>query len=162
MEQDEKPNEQQEENVTMTKTEYQKAIQSAEDKLRTNYSKQIKGLEDKIKELTPTEKTDAELDFENRSKALEAKEKKIALLESLTAKNIDKAFADYLKDDVDIDGFNAFYQKIMNTEIESTGFKPSGHNNNFQMSKEKWKSMSYHEKQEFYNSNPELAKKFMQ
>jgi len=158
----ENTNVQQEENVTMTKTEYQKSIQSAEDKLRTSYSKQIKALEDKIKELTPADKTDAELDYEKRVKELEAREKKMNLLESLTAKNIDKSFADYLKDDIDIEAFSTFFQKIINHEVESSGFKPSGHNNNVQMSKDKWHSMSYHEKQEFYNSNPELAKKFMQ
>ena len=149
------------ENITMSQTEYDKAIQSAEDKLRTNYSKQIKALEDKIKELTPDERTEKELDYEKRMKELDAKEKKMNLLESLSAKNIDKSFADYLKEDVDIESFSTVFDNLVNSRIEKTGYKPSGHNNNTQMSKEKWGKMTYSEKQEFYNSNPELAKKLM-
>ena len=48
---------QEEETVTMSKTDYAKAIQSAEDKLRTSYSAKIKELESKL----PHEKTDAEI-----------------------------------------------------------------------------------------------------
>ena len=151
----------QSENITMTQTEYDKAIQSAEDKLRTNYSKQIKALEDKIKELTPDERTEKELDYEKRMKALEAKEKKMNLLESLSAKNIDKSFADYLKEDVDIESFSTVFDNLVNSRIEKTGYKPSGHTNSESISKEKWAKMNYSEKQEFYNSNPELAKKLM-
>lgn len=147
--------------LTMSQTEYDKAIQSAEDKLRTNYSKQIKALEDKVKELTPKEKTDAELDYENRVKALEAKENKIALLEKLNTKNIDSSIADYLKDDVDIDSFTTAIENLVNSRIEKTGYKPIGHTNSESISKEKWAKMNYSEKQEFYNSNPELAKKLM-
>ena len=89
---------QEEETVTMTKTDYAKAIQSAEDKLRTSYSAKIKDLESKL----PHEKTDEEKDYEQRLAALEAKEKKIALQESLANKKLDNSFADFLKDDVDI------------------------------------------------------------
>ena len=149
------------ENITMSQTEYDKAIQSAEDKLRTKYSADIKALKDKIAELTPKQKSDAEIDFENRSKALEAKEKKIALLEKLNTKNIDSSIANYLKDDVDIDSFTTAIENLVNSRIEKTGYKPTGHTNSESISKEKWQKMNYSEKQEFYNSNPELAKKLM-
>lgn len=162
MEQENTNVEQQEQDtITISKSDYSKAIQSAEDKLRTNYSKQIKALEDKVKELTPKEKTDAELDYENRVKALEAKENKIALLEKLNTKNIDSSIANYLKDDVDIDSFTTVFDNLVNSRIEKTGYKPSGHTNSESISKEKWAKMNYSEKQEFYNSNPELAKKLM-
>lgn len=162
MEQENTNVEQQEQDtITISKSDYSKAIQSAEDKLRTNYSKQIKALEDKVKELTPKEKTDAELDYENRVKALEAKENKIALLEKLNTKNIDSSIADYLKDDVDIDSFTTAIENLVNSRIEKTGYKPTGHTNSESISKEKWQKMNYSEKQEFYNSNPELAKKLM-
>ena len=148
---------QEEETVTMSKTDYAKAIQSAEDKLRTSYSAKIKDLESKL----PHEKSDAEKDYEQRLAALEAKEKKMALQESLANKKLDNSFADYLKDDVDIDKFGTVIDNLVNTRLAQTGFKPTGHTDNVGISKEQWAKMSYSEKQEFYNSNPELANKFM-
>ena len=153
---EEKTNEK-EETVTMSKTDYAKAIQSAEDKLRTSYSAKIKDLESKL----PHEKSDAEKDYEQRLAALEAKEKKMALQESLANKKLDNSFADYLKDDVDIDKFGTVIDNLVNTRLAQTGFKPTGHTDNVGISKEQWAKMSYSEKQEFYNSNPELANKFM-
>ena len=146
-----------EETVTMSKTDYAKAIQSAEDKLRTSYSAKIKELESKL----PHEKSDAEKDYDTRLAALEAKEKKMALQESLANKKLDNSFADYLKDDVDIDKFGTVIDNLVNTRLAQTGFRPSGHTDNVGISKEQWAKMSYSEKQEFYNSNPELANKFM-
>ena len=147
----------QEETITMSKTDYDKAIQSAEDKLRTSYSAKIKELESKL----PHEKTDAEKDYEQRLSALEAKEKKIALQESLASNKLDNSFADYLKDDVDIDKFGTVIDNLVNNRLAQTGFKPNGHTANVGISKDQWAKMSYSEKQEFYNSNPELAKRFM-
>jgi hypothetical protein len=149
---------QEEETVTMTKTDYAKAIQSAEDKLRTSYSAKIKELESKL----PHEKTDAEKDYEQRLAALEAKEKKMALQESLANKKLDNSFAEYLRDDVDVDKFGTVIDNLVNTRLAATGFKPNGHTNNVGISKDQWAKMSYSQKQEFYNSNPELAKKFME
>ena len=148
---------QEEETVTMTKTDYDKAIQSAEDKLRTSYSAKIKELESKL----PHEKTDEEKDYEQRLSALEAKEKKIALQESLASNKLDNSFADYLRDDVDIDKFGTVIDNLVNTRLAQTGFRPSGHTANVGISKDQWAKMNYSEKQEFYNSNPELANKFM-
>ena len=147
----------QEETVTMTKTDYAKAIQSAEDKLRTTYSSKIKDLESKL----PKEETDTEKDYEQRLAALEAKEKKMALQESLANKKLDNSFADFLKDDVDIDKFGTVIDNLVNSRLAQTGFKPNGHTANVGISKDQWAKMSYSEKQEFYNSNPELANKFM-
>ena len=148
---------QEEETVTMSKTDYAKAIQSAEDKLRTSYSAKIKELESKL----PHEKSDAEKDYDTRLAALEAKEKKMALQESLANKKLDNSFAEYLRDDVDIDKFGTVIDNLVNTRLAQTGFRPSGHTDNVGISKEQWAKMSYSEKQEFYNSNPELANKFM-
>ena len=145
------------ETITMTKDEYSKAIQSAEDKLRTSYSKQIKELQAKL----PHEKSDEEKDYEDRLSKLEAKEKRLNLIDSLTSKNIDKSFADYLKDDVDVKKFGTAIDNLVNAKLSESGFKPSGHSNNTKISKDKWKKMNYHEKQDFYEKNPELAKKMM-
>ena len=146
-----------EETVTMSKTDYAKAIQSAEDKLRTSYSAKIKEMESKL----PHEKSDAEKDYETRLAALEAKEKKMALQESLANKKLDNSFAEYLRDDVDVEKFGTAIDNLVKTRLSATGFKPSGHTNNVEISKDQWNKMSYSEKQEFYNSNPELAKRFM-
>lgn len=148
---------QEQDTITMTKSDYAKAIQSAEDKLRTMYSKKIKELESKL----PKQKSDAEIDFENRLKALEAREKKIALIEKLNKKNIDNSIADFLKDDVDVDKFYTVLENLVNTRIEKAGYKPTGHTNNESISKEKWAKMSIAERTELYKSNPELAKKLM-
>lgn len=67
-----------EDSVTMSKADFDKAIQSAEDKLRGKYSKEIKELKDKIQELTPVQKSQAEIDLENRIAALEESERNIA------------------------------------------------------------------------------------
>ena len=61
--------------LTMTQDELNKKIQSETDKLRNQYSKQIKELEAKVKELTPVQKSEAELDLEKRLAAVEAREK---------------------------------------------------------------------------------------
>ena len=145
------------ETITMTKDEYSKAIQSAEDKLRASYSKQIKELQAKL----PHEKSAKEKDYEDRLSKLEAKEKRLNLIDSLTSKNIDKSFADYLKDDVDVEKFGTAIDNLVNAKLSESGFKPSGHSNNTKISKDKWKKMNYHEKQDFYEKNPELAKKMM-
>ena len=147
----------QEETITMSKTDYDKAIQSAEDKLRTSYSEKIKELEAKL----PTEKTDAEKDYEQRLAALEQKEKRIAMQESLAKNKLDNSLADYLKDDVDIDKFGTVIDNLVNTRLAQTGFKPTGHTNNTEISKDQWHKMTYSQKQDFYNKNPELANKFM-
>ena len=146
-----------EETITMSKEDYAKAIQSAEDKLRTTYSAKIKDLESKI----PHEKSDAEKDYESRLATLEAREKKMALKESLANHKLDNSFAEYLRDDVDVEKFGTAIDNLVNTRLAATGFKPSGHTNNVEISKDQWNGMDYSQKQEFYNSNPELAKRFM-
>lgn len=157
MEENSNQEQSQEETVTMTKTDYAKAIQSAEDKLRTTYSSKIKDLESKL----PKEETDEEKNYKQRVAALEAREKKIALQESLANKKLDSSFAEYLKDDVDIEKFGTVIDDLVNNRLAQTGFKPNGHTANVGISKDQWAKMSYSQKQEFYNSNPELANKFM-
>ena len=147
----------QEETITMSKTDYDKAIQSAEDKLRTSYSEKIKDLESKL----PKDETDEEKNYKQRLAALEQKEKRIAMQESLAKNKLDNSLADFLKDDVDIDKFGTVIDTLVKQRITDAGFKPNGHTANVGISKDQWAKMSYSEKQEFYNSNPELANKFM-
>ena len=64
--------------VTMSQADFDKAIQSAEDRVRGKMSKTIKELQEKVKELTPVEKTQDQIDLENRIAALEQSEREVA------------------------------------------------------------------------------------
>ena len=151
----------QEETISMSKSDFDKSIQSAEDRLRTKYSKQIKDLEDKVTTLTPSEKSENELALEKRLAEVTTKERRLNLIDTLVSKNIDKGLVDFLKDDADIDSFEKVISSMVNNRLVSTGYKPQNHQNNESISKDAWKKMSYSEKTNFYNANPELAKQFM-
>lgn len=161
MEEIEKKETEQEETISMSKADFDKSIQSAEDKLRTKYSKQIKELEDKVTALTPKEKSENELALEKRLAEIESKERRLNLIDTLVSKNLDKGMADYLKDDVDIDSFEKLISSMVNNRLVATGYKPQNHQSNESISKDAWKKMSYSEKTKFYDANPELAKQFM-
>lgn len=155
-----------EETMTMSKADYDKAIQAAEDRLRTKYSKTIKSLEDKIAELTPVEKTDAEKDFEQRLADLERKEKEsderakaLALKATLQSHSLDANIADYLKSDVDAEAFSADIEKIVAARMADSGYKPSGHQTNQPITKAEYDKMSYDEKVELYRRDPETWKR---
>ena len=160
MEEIEKKDEQ-EESVTMSKADYEKSIQSAEDKLRTKYSKQIKEMEEKITELTPKEKSENELALEKRLAEVTAKEQRLSMIDTLVSKNIDKGLVDFLKSDADIDSFEKVISSMVNKRLADSGYKPTNHNSNESISVDKWRKMSYSEKTAFYDANPELAKQLM-
>ncbi len=151
-----------EETITLTQTELDKRIQSAEDKIRTKYSNDIKTLEAKIKELTPAVKSDAEIDFENRLAALEAKEKRMAMLDSLNAAGVSNKFSDFLKNDTDMDAFSKVYKSVIDTEVQkrvkTNGYVPDGHKSGESLSKEDFAKMDMNAKERLYSENPELYK----
>ncbi|SDN47032.1 hypothetical protein [Acetanaerobacterium elongatum] len=147
--------------VSMSKTDFNKAIQSAEDRLRTKYSKEIKELEQKITNLTPANKSEQEIELETRLAEVAAKEKRLNLQDTLLAKNLDKSFVDYLRDDADVDAFEKIITNIISQRIIETGYTPINHNNTDSITKEKWHSMSFSERQKVFESNPELAKRLM-
>lgn len=150
------------ESVTMSKVDYDKAIQSAEDRVRGKYSKQIKDLEAKVKELSPVEKTQAEIDVENRLAALEASEKavaererKIAVQEKLSANGLDKTLADYIKDDVDVDKLSSLVDDIVKSRMKSNGYVPSDHSSDDNVTPEEFAKWTYSQKAEFAQKHPE-------
>nr|DAL75902.1 MAG TPA: Major head protein [Caudoviricetes sp.] len=156
-----------EETVTMSKAEYNKAIQAAEDRVRTKYSKDIKALEAKVAELTPVEKTEAERNFEKRLAELERKEKEneaqsklLSLKASLQSHSIDAGIADYLKSDIDADSFSAEIEKLVSARLAADGYKPSGHQSNQPISKADYDRMSYDEKAELFRRDPDARKRF--
>lgn len=156
------------ETVTMSKADYDKAIQSAEDKVRGKLSKQIRDLEAKVKELSPVEKTQAEIDLENRIAALEASEKavadrerKIATQEKLSASGLDKTLVDYIKEDADIDALSNIVNEIVKTRMKSNGYVPTDHASDEKVTQEEFSKMSYSQKVEYSQKHPESYKRFM-
>lgn len=150
------------ESVTMSKGDFDKAIQAAEDRVRTKYSKDIKALESKIAELTPVEKTETELaieqrlaDLERKEHEAEAKAKEINLKASLQTHGIDVDIVDYLKTDADADAFSKAIEKIVSARLAGNGYKPSGHQTNPPITRADYDKMSYDEKAEFYRRDPE-------
>lgn len=170
----EKPNEANKDNgadkesVTLTKAELDKRIQNAEDKLRTSYTKTIKELESKIKELSPVEKTDAELEFERRLSELEKTQKELdaqkaflELQDTLQNKGIDKSIATYLKEGVDVDELVSVFQNVMKEATKSNAYVPDSHNAGDKITVEEFSKMKYSEQVEVMNKNPELYKRLM-
>lgn len=150
------------ETVTMSKSDYDKAIQSAEDRVRGKYSKQLKDLEAKVKELSPVEKTQAEIDVENRLAALEVSEKavtererKIAVQEKLSANGLDKTLADFLKDDTDVDKLSTLVNDIVKSKMKLNGYVPSDHSSDDKVTPEEFAKWTYSQKAEFADRHPE-------
>ena len=155
-----------EDSVTMSKADFDKAIQSAEDKLRGKYSKEIKELKDKIQELTPVQKSQAEIDLENRIAALEESERNIAaqkrrldVQENLSNKGVDKALVDYLKDDADVDALVNIIDGIVKSRMKSNGYVPTEHSSDEKVTLEEFKKMTYSQKLELSERSPELFKR---
>ncbi len=150
------------ENITLTADELAKRIQSETDKVRTKYSKEIKELKAKIEELTPEQKSQTEIDLENRLKALEEKERKIAINESLTAQGLSTEFSSYLKDDTNIDTFSKFFKGIIDNEVskrvKNDNYKPGDHKSGDSITKEEFAKMGYGERVKLFNENPDLYK----
>ena len=150
------------ENITLTADELAKRIQSETDKVRTKYSKEIKELKAKIEELTPEQKSQTEIDLENRLKALEERERKMALNESLTAQGLSTEFGGYLKDDTDIEAFSKFIEGIIDGEVskrvKGDNYKPDNHKSGDSITKEEFDKMGYGERTKLFNENPDLYK----
>lgn len=154
--------------LNITQEDFDKKVQSESDKIRTHYSKEIKKLEDKIKELSPVEKSEAEKALDDRLAQLEAKQKEVedkehflTLQTSLQAKNLDKALADYVKADIDVNAFETAITAIVNDRVKGAGYIPTSHQSNAGMTSDKWKNLSYSERVKFQEQNPEQAKAFL-
>lgn len=155
-----------EDSVTMSRVDFDKAIQSAEDKLRGKYSKEIKELKDKIQELTPVQKSQAEIDLENRIAALEESERNIAaqkrrldVQENLSNKGVDKALVDYIKDDADVDALVNIIDGIVKSRMKLNGYVPTEHSSDEKITPEEFKRMTYSQKVELSERSPELFKR---
>lgn len=154
------------ESITMSKTDYEKAIQDAKNKVKEELSKEIEELEAKVKELSPTEKTQAEIDIEKRLAALEASEKaladkesKIAMQEKLSTNGLDKKLVDYIKSDADIEKLSTILNDIVKSRIKFNNYIPNEHSSDDKMTLEEFNKMTYSQKVEFTQKHPEAYKR---
>ena len=141
------------ETVTMSKVDYDKAIQSAEDKVRGKMAKEIRDLQAKIKELSPVENRLAAL--EASEKAVAERERKIAVQEKLSANGLDKTLADYIKDDADVDKLSTLVEDIVKSRMKANGYVPSDHSSDDKVTPEEFAKWSYSKKAEFAQKHPE-------
>lgn len=135
----------------------QAILQSEGDKIRTKYNKEIKELKEKL----PVEKTEQDLVFEKKLKAIEEKEQSIAkqeqlnnLSKQLSDKGINGELAKYLN--VAEDGqLDELFKLIAGDN--SNSYKPSNHQNaNSSITKEQFARMTYAERTSLYNTDKEL------
>ncbi|MBZ1329052.1 hypothetical protein FDG42_04760 [Clostridium botulinum] len=162
-----------EEIKVFTEEELNKKLQSETDRVRTEYSKKLKEMENKIKELTPVEKSQAELDMEARIKALEDKEKEVQAKEiqlkvskTLSDNGLPSQLSKYLNTTgvEDVESYLGEVKEVLTEHINNTAlnnsFKPQNHSNAKEViSKEEFKNMNYIERQKLYKTNQELYKK---
>lgn len=140
----------------LTQEEFNKAIQSAEDRVRTEYTKKIKALEEKL----PVEKSEKELELEQKEKELLAKENEYKLRDALAEKELPSQLAKFLKvEDLETDIDEVV--SVLNQYLLNNSHKPINKKNNDGVTKEQFKKMSYAERMKLENSNPELYKKLI-
>jgi hypothetical protein len=139
----------------MTKEEFEKAIQSAEDKIRTDYTKKVKDLEDKL----PPQKTDKELELETKEQELLAKEREYKIKDMLEINQLPTGLSKYISaEDIDVAGQEI--STILNEYLLNNSHKPTKHNNNGDsVTKDQFKNMNYSERMKLEQTNPELYKK---
>lgn len=152
--------------VTMSKTDFDKAIQSAEDKVRGKLSKRIRELEEEVKRLSPVQKTEAELELEARIAKLEESERLLAeqkarldFQERMTEKNVSKELFPFIKEDADIEALATALDSMMKASKASSGYVPGEHDSGENISIEEFKAMSYSEKEKLMRENPETYKR---
>jgi hypothetical protein len=141
----------------------QKYAQSEADKVRTNYSKQLKDANDELNKYKPKEKTEEEKTIEARLKALEdreleisKKERQVQVKGKLEELGLPVGLADYLnfKDEADIEKVGG----ELATFFLENGSKPTNHSKSQPVTREQFKKMSYVQRAQLYNENPELYK----
>lgn len=150
--------EQEPEMLTISKDEFNKAIQSAGDKVRTEKTKEIKALEDKLAELTPTELTPEQARIAELEAELSANKQQAAL----TNKGVSADLLPFLKDGVDADELVSVLDQLVNSRLAANGYVPQGHSSNEGINAEQFKDMSYQSKAELYAKNPTAYKMLSQ
>jgi len=151
-----------------TEEEVSKKVQSETDKVRTEYTKKLKKLEERIAELEPKDLTPAEIEMKRRLDELESKQREVEAKEvilnlqsKLAEYELPKSLVTYLDGNCDIEQFAKIIDTIVIERNKGLGYQPTPHVNADGMTKEKWNKMSYSQRVEIYNTNPDFYAKFM-
>lgn len=142
------------EQLTMSREDFEKAIQSETDKVRTKYVQQVKELEDKLAELTPQELTPEQARIAELEAALSAKETQAAL----TNKGVNADLIPFLKDGIDADELVNVLGQLVNSRMAANGYVPQGHAANEGVTAEQFKTLNYQKRAELYAKNPTAYK----
>ncbi|WP_051531016.1 hypothetical protein [Clostridiisalibacter paucivorans] len=146
----------------MSKEEFEKAIQGAEDKVRTQlYNDKIKPLESEISELKPKQKSEKEIALEKKEKELLAKERQYKIADTLKEKNLPTGLSKYLNvGDEGLEDAIEELEEIFNSHELDNSYKPKNNKKKTEttVTKEQFKNMSYMERQQLYETNAELYK----
>lgn len=141
----------------------QKYVQSETDKVRTDYSAKLKSVNDELAKYKPKEKSDTEKALEDRTTALEAREKELANKEKtmnvavkLKEKELPEGLAKYLSVGDDMDKTIEEVGALFGNYFLSRSNKPGNHTTNKGITKEDFKKMSYGERAKLYQDNPTL------
>lgn len=157
---------------TFTREDVDKAIQSAEDKVRTKYVKEIKELQEMINSLKPKEKNESEIELENRIAKLEQKEQEIKIKERkmeisnlLQEKGLPTQLLNIINIGVEGGELETSLEEIAKIYKENTlnnSFKPNDRTKSKEVvTKEQFSNMSYKDRLNLFNSNEELYNKLI-
>lgn len=136
----------------------EKVVQSETDRVRTEYSTKIKEIETKI----PQDKTEEEIALEQRIKAVEEKEKQYKLIDILEQKKLPRELSKYLSvNEEQFDTFGDELASVLGNLTKDNTFTPSNHRKTETVvTKDKFKTMSYMEREKFSNDHPELYQEY--
>ncbi|AKN32318.1 hypothetical protein Ccar_16190 [Clostridium carboxidivorans P7] len=150
------------------KDEVEKLTQGAGDKVRTEYSKKMKALEDELVKYKPVEKTEKEIEVENRLKALEkrekmaeAKEKLLTVSDKLKEQGLPQQLSKYLVGAEEMETEINSLKEMFNNLVLNNSFIPNGHKSkNESNTFEEFKKMTYDGKLNLMQTNRELYDKY--
>lgn len=136
-------------------------LQSEGDKIRTKYSNELREVKQQLNKYKPAEKSETEIKFENRMKDLEereqallAKERQAELSSKLNELGLPKELGQYLNVNADLEAVSV----AINGYLLNNGSKPTSHSKQQAVSKDDFRKMSYGEKAQLFQDNPELYK----
>lgn len=142
----------------LTQEEYEKAIQSAQDKIRTEYVQKVKELEGKL----PIEKTDKEKELEQKEKELLQKENEYKVKDLLEQNKLPTGLSKFLNLGDDLEGAGEEITSILNEYILNNAHQPKNRNSGNggdAITKEQFRKMNYAERAKLEQTNAELYNK---
>lgn len=143
----------------------QQILQSEGDKIRTKYSNELRTVKEELNQYKPAQKSDSEIQLENRMKELEAREQKLLAKErqaelstKLNELGLPTELGQYLNLGEDVDAGLEAVSVAINGYLLNNGSKPTNHTKQQAVTKSDFKKMSYGEKAQLFQDNLELYK----